>query len=72
MFYFVKINKGTNNKLIIVFPPDRSWWARLACLDFAQPLLFYGLAYLCAEPARAERAERLALQLMRDPRLEVR
>ncbi|XP_072929954.1 proteasome activator complex subunit 4-like isoform X2 [Epargyreus clarus] len=50
----------------------RSWWARLACLDFAQPLLFYGLPLLCDEPERAVRAERFALKLMRDARLEVR
>lgn len=50
----------------------RSWWARLACLDFAQPLLFYGLPMLCDRPDRAVRAERFALRLMRDPRLEVR
>ncbi|GBP54341.1 Proteasome activator complex subunit 4 [Eumeta japonica] len=49
-----------------------SWWARLACVSFAQPLLFYGLPFLCAEPARAARAEAFALALMRDPRVEVR
>ncbi|XP_039757771.1 proteasome activator complex subunit 4A-like isoform X2 [Pararge aegeria] len=50
----------------------RSWWARLACLEFAQPLLFYGLPMLCAQADRAVRAERFALKLMRDPRVEVR
>ncbi|XP_075982496.1 proteasome activator complex subunit 4-like isoform X2 [Anticarsia gemmatalis] len=50
----------------------RSWWARLACLDFAQPLLFYGLPMLCDKVERAVRAEKFALKLMRDPRLEVR
>ncbi|XP_050354061.1 proteasome activator complex subunit 4-like isoform X2 [Nymphalis io] len=50
----------------------RSWWARLACIDFAQPLLFYGLPMLCDEPERAVRAERFALKLMRDSRVEVR
>ncbi|XP_073950503.1 proteasome activator complex subunit 4-like isoform X2 [Choristoneura fumiferana] len=50
----------------------RSWWARLACLDFAQPLLFYGLPLLCDQPELAERAEKFTLKLMRDPRLEVR
>ncbi|KOB72977.1 Proteasome activator complex subunit 4 [Operophtera brumata] len=50
---------------------DRSWWARLSCLDFAQPLLFYGLPYLCADGQRAVAAESLALQLTRDPRIEV-
>ncbi|CAH0400452.1 unnamed protein product [Chilo suppressalis] len=50
----------------------RSWWARLACVEFAQPLLFYGLPLLCEEPERAVRAEQFALNLMRDPRLEVR
>lgn len=50
----------------------RSWWARLACLDFAQPLLFYGLPMLCENPERAVRAERFASKLMRDTRLEVR
>lgn len=50
----------------------RSWWARLACLDFAQPLLFYGLPMLCAQPERAVRAEQFSLKLMRDSRLEVR
>ncbi|XP_052744002.1 proteasome activator complex subunit 4A isoform X2 [Bicyclus anynana] len=50
----------------------RSWWARLACLEFAQPLLFYGLPLLCARAERAERAERFALTLMRDSRVEVR
>ncbi|CAH2211451.1 jg25778, partial [Pararge aegeria aegeria] len=48
----------------------RSWWARLACLEFAQPLLFYGLPMLCAQADRAVRAERFALKLMRDPRVE--
>ncbi|XP_047537196.1 proteasome activator complex subunit 4-like [Vanessa atalanta] len=51
---------------------SRSWWARLACLDFAQPLLFYGLPMLCDEPERAVRAEKFALKLMRDSRVEVR
>ncbi|XP_060805036.1 proteasome activator complex subunit 4B isoform X2 [Amyelois transitella] len=51
---------------------DRSWWARLSCLEFAQPLLFYGLPMLCADPDRAVRAENFTLKLMRDPRLEVR
>ncbi|XP_063387134.1 proteasome activator complex subunit 4B-like isoform X1 [Cydia fagiglandana] len=50
----------------------RSWWARLACLDFAQPLLFYGLPLLCDQPELAVRAENFTLKLMRDPRLEVR
>ncbi|XP_034834096.1 proteasome activator complex subunit 4-like isoform X1 [Maniola hyperantus] len=50
----------------------RSWWARLACLEFAQPLLFYGLPMLCDRADRAVRAERFALKLMRDSRLEVR
>ncbi|CAH2094496.1 unnamed protein product [Euphydryas editha] len=50
----------------------RSWWARLACIDFAQPVLFYGLPMLCEEPQRAVRAERFALKLMRDSRVEVR
>lgn len=50
----------------------RSWWARLACLDFAQPLLFYGLPMLCDQGSRAVRAEKFAFKLMRDPRLEVR
>lgn len=50
----------------------RSWWARLACLDFAQPLLFYGLPMLCAQPERTVRAEQFSLKLMRDSRLEVR
>ncbi|CAH0756348.1 unnamed protein product [Diatraea saccharalis] len=49
-----------------------SWWARLACVEFAQPLLFYGLPLLCEQPERAVRAEIFALNLMRDPRLEVR
>ncbi|XP_028036645.1 proteasome activator complex subunit 4-like isoform X2 [Bombyx mandarina] len=49
-----------------------SWWARLACLDFAQPFLFYGLPFLCDSPDRAVRAEQFALKLMRDSRLEVR
>ncbi|XP_053613915.1 proteasome activator complex subunit 4B-like isoform X2 [Plodia interpunctella] len=51
---------------------DRSWWARLSCLEFAQPLLFYGLPLLCARTDRAVRAENFALKLMRDSRLEVR
>nr|XP_026489617.1 proteasome activator complex subunit 4B-like [Vanessa tameamea] len=51
---------------------SRSWWARLACLDYAQPLLFYGLPMLCDAPERAVRAERFALKLMRDSRVEVR
>ncbi|CAH4031865.1 unnamed protein product [Pieris brassicae] len=50
----------------------RSWWARLACLDFAIPLLFYGLPMLCDRPERAVRAEAFALKLMRDSRVEVR
>ncbi|KAJ8723976.1 hypothetical protein PYW07_007956 [Mythimna separata] len=50
----------------------RSWWARLACLDFAQPLLFYGLPMLCDRVDRAVATEKFALKLMRDPRLEVR
>ncbi|KAJ2953222.1 hypothetical protein O0L34_g801 [Tuta absoluta] len=50
----------------------RSWWARLACLDFAQPLLFYGLPMLCEQGARAVHAEKFALALMKDPRVEVR
>ncbi|KAL0869183.1 hypothetical protein ABMA27_007467 [Loxostege sticticalis] len=50
----------------------RSWWARLACVEFAQPLLFYALPLLCAAPARAVQAEDFTLRLMRDPRLEVR
>lgn len=49
----------------------RSWWARLACLDFAQPLLFYGLPMLCDRADRAVRAEQFALKLMRDSRVEV-
>ncbi|VVD00858.1 unnamed protein product, partial [Leptidea sinapis] len=48
----------------------RSWWARLACLDYALPLLFYGLPLLCAVPERAVRAENFALTLMRDARVE--
>ncbi|XP_031770190.1 proteasome activator complex subunit 4B-like isoform X2 [Galleria mellonella] len=51
---------------------DRSWWARLSCLEFAQPLLFYGLPLLCDRTDRAVSAEQFALKLMRDPRLEVR
>ncbi|XP_035449064.2 proteasome activator complex subunit 4B isoform X2 [Spodoptera frugiperda] len=51
---------------------SRSWSARLACLDFAQPLLFYGLPMLCDRADRAIATERFALKLMRDPRLEVR
>ncbi|XP_041968894.1 proteasome activator complex subunit 4-like isoform X2 [Aricia agestis] len=51
---------------------EKSWWARLACLDFAQPLLFYALPLLCDRPDRAIRAERFALKLMRDSRVEVR
>uniref|UniRef100_A0A2A4JML8 Proteasome activator complex subunit 4 C-terminal domain-containing protein n=1 Tax=Heliothis virescens TaxID=7102 RepID=A0A2A4JML8_HELVI len=50
----------------------RSWWARLACIDFAQPLLFYGLPMLCDRVDRAVATEQFALKLMRDPRLEVR
>ncbi|CAH0594191.1 unnamed protein product [Chrysodeixis includens] len=50
----------------------RSWWARLACLDFAQPLLFYGLPLLCDKVERAVATENFTLKLMRDPRLEVR
>nr|XP_049704771.1 proteasome activator complex subunit 4B isoform X2 [Helicoverpa armigera] len=50
----------------------RSWWARLACIDFAQPLLFYGLPMLCDQVDRAVATEQFALKLMRDPRLEVR
>ena len=50
----------------------RSWWARLACIDFAQPLLFYGLPMLCERADRAVATEKFALKLMRDPRLEVR
>ncbi|CAG9565396.1 unnamed protein product [Danaus chrysippus] len=50
----------------------RSWWARLACLDFAQPLLFYGLPMLCDKQERAVRAEKFALKLMKDARVEVR
>lgn len=50
----------------------RSWWARLACIDFAQPLLFYGLPMLCDRVERAVATEKFALKLMRDPRLEVR
>ncbi|XP_048486309.1 proteasome activator complex subunit 4 isoform X4 [Plutella xylostella] len=51
---------------------SRSWWARLACVEFAQPLLFYGLPMMCKEPSRAVRAEEFALKLMQDSRLEVR
>ncbi|KAL4715898.1 hypothetical protein ACJJTC_013198 [Scirpophaga incertulas] len=51
---------------------DRSWWARMTCLEFAQPLFFYSLPLLHAEPERAVQAEEFALKLMRDPRIEVR
>ncbi|CAG4953561.1 unnamed protein product [Parnassius apollo] len=51
---------------------QRSWWARLSCLELAQPLLFYALPVLCAQPDAATRAEAFTLNLMRDKRLEVR
>ncbi|CAK1553892.1 unnamed protein product [Leptosia nina] len=50
----------------------KSWWARLACLDFALPLLFYGLPMLCERPERAVRAENFTMKLMKDTRVEVR
>ncbi|XP_068618966.1 proteasome activator complex subunit 4-like isoform X2 [Battus philenor] len=53
-------------------PSAHSWWARLACVDLAQPLLFYGLPMLCDRAERAVIAEQFALTLMRDKRLEVR
>ncbi|XP_059053279.1 proteasome activator complex subunit 4-like [Achroia grisella] len=58
--------------LLHTLADDRSWWARLSCLEFAQPLLFYGLPLLCEQAERAVSAEQFALKLMRDPRLEVR
>ncbi|KAM3962486.1 LOW QUALITY PROTEIN: proteasome activator complex subunit 4 [Aphomia sociella] len=51
---------------------DRSWWARLSCLEFAQPLLFYALPLISDSSSRAVYAEEFALKLMRDPRIEVR
>ncbi|XP_045502357.1 proteasome activator complex subunit 4-like [Colias croceus] len=50
----------------------RSWSARLACLELAVPLLFYGLPMLCDKQESAVRAENFALGLMRDSRVEVR
>ncbi|XP_013170818.1 PREDICTED: proteasome activator complex subunit 4-like isoform X2 [Papilio xuthus] len=50
----------------------RSWWARLACVELAQPLLFYALPVLCANEDYAKEAEQFALTLMKDRRLEVR
>lgn len=49
----------------------RSWWARLACVELAQPLLFYALPVLCASEDYANEAEQFALTLMKDKRLEV-
>ncbi|CAH2045535.1 unnamed protein product, partial [Iphiclides podalirius] len=57
---------------LLALPAARSWWTRLAGLELAQPLLFYGLPMLCERPGSAVRAEAYAQTLMRDRRLEVR